>query len=165
MASNRSPLSVEALEDRLVLSTFPALNPLAGTAQRFTNALQAVGYYNPLPPIDGFGTNFFNRANDPGLAISGAGFAGFSSTTSNTGQTNPNLLGFGPADAGIPGMTATAGPADFSPTPTTTSGQTASPASSTATAQAQALAVAQIFVARLVLRSNCWPLRPHEVRR
>jgi len=144
MASNRSHLSVEVLEDRLVLSTFPSLDGLAADVLRFTPldtpSTQTPVTTNSQTGIGGFGTNFFAPSTS-GLSI--PGFSGFSNAT---GQTDPNLFGFGPVDHGIPGLTATAGPANFSQTIGATTGQSTP---TTGLTQAQATVLTEFAAARL----------------
>ena len=127
MSSHRSRLSVEVLEDRLVLSTFNSLDGLASDLLRF------------LPQTTASTQAPATTSSQTGIPI--PGFSGFSGTT---GQAIPNLLGFGPVDQGIPGMTATAGPANFPQTTTATTGQFTS-----ATGVTQATVLTEFVAARL----------------
>jgi hypothetical protein len=127
MSRNRSRLSVEVLEDRLVLSTFPALGGLASDLLRFL-------------PQDTASLRIPTGSTSQSSGIPIPGFSGFSGTAP---FTDPNLIGFGPVDQGIPGMTATAGPADFPRF--ATGAATPSPSLS----QTQVLALAELTAARL----------------
>ena len=124
MQNNHSVLNLEALEDRLLLSSFPTLLGDSASGARFTSPAASPPAETFLRPVDGFGTSFFSNT-DPGIPI--PGFADFGSTISSSNHTsatpgipipgfpnfgstifdpnltlNPNLLGFGLVGLGIP---------------------------------------------------------------
>lgn len=167
MQNPRPVLSLEALEDRLLLSVFRVPLGAPETGTRFSAPAQATETFGP--PVGGFGTVFTGTPSGlnvpvfPGLAHSISlsapavpipgiripNFPGIDSTISSLAFTpNPNLVGFGDFFQPIPGASGTGS------TTTATSTTTAIPTMTTTNQGALVFASISQMIARINARTG-----------